>query len=253
MRVRFLLFIFILVALAVVGCVTNHPAPILIKYHPCPLGTGKITGTITDRLTGGPVVGADISVVGYRNCGTMSDSIGRYIFDGMFPNCYTLLITTPWHRSSELFAIEVIENDTAIRDIALERGSWADSVEGTPWETAFYRLDSRWSPGPSQGSLELMGDWGGEIEGIVLDRTTGDPISSVSVLLVGRDEKYWTDRDGNFKIAKIAPFSYTLRFISRTHEFKEVSLVPVISRATTRLEVVMKRRETPEGDMPCAY
>ncbi|MFQ6008777.1 MAG: TonB-dependent receptor domain-containing protein, partial [Candidatus Zixiibacteriota bacterium] len=68
--------------------------------------TGQIKGTIVDKETGEPVVGASVIVVG-TNRGAMTDLDGNYIITQMEPGKYTIRITSIQYREVEITDVEV--------------------------------------------------------------------------------------------------------------------------------------------------
>lgn len=67
-------------------------------------GTGVITGTITDKKTGDPVVGASVLLVGTK-LGAMTDFDGKYIINEVTPGSYTVQIS---HLEYTLVKIEAV-------------------------------------------------------------------------------------------------------------------------------------------------
>ncbi|MEA2031067.1 MAG: carboxypeptidase-like regulatory domain-containing protein [candidate division Zixibacteria bacterium] len=68
--------------------------------------TGTIKGTITDKNSGDPVVGASVMVVG-TDRGAMTDFDGKFIILQMEPGEYTIRITSIEYTTVEVTQVKV--------------------------------------------------------------------------------------------------------------------------------------------------
>ena len=68
--------------------------------------TGNISGVLTEKETGQPVIGASVSIVGTKR-GAITDNNGRYTIKDVEPGTYTLKITHLDYNSLEVVAIVV--------------------------------------------------------------------------------------------------------------------------------------------------
>jgi len=81
---------------------------------------GQIKGTITDKQTGEPVIGASVQVVG-TNFGAMTDFEGKYIIRRMEPGKYTLRITHLEYVQVDVTDVEVKSDLSVEVSQALEK------------------------------------------------------------------------------------------------------------------------------------
>ena len=77
-----------------------------------PDGAGKITGTITDKATGAPVVGASVQVIGTGR-GSTTDFDGKYVVAQLEPGTYTLRISHLEYNTIEVTEIPVKAGSTS--------------------------------------------------------------------------------------------------------------------------------------------
>lgn len=105
-RVQYVIF---LVAFA--ACVVVLPTSIYSA------ATGQIKGTIVDKETKEPVLGASVMVVGTGR-GAMTDLDGKYIITQMDPGTYTLKITHIHYKEVEVTNVEVKSDLT--KDVSQE-------------------------------------------------------------------------------------------------------------------------------------
>ena len=82
--------------------------------------TGQIKGTITDKGTGAPVIGASVAVLG-TTMGAQTDLDGRYAILRMEPGKYTLRITSVQHYTVEVKDVIVSSDLTTEVNQALEK------------------------------------------------------------------------------------------------------------------------------------
>ncbi len=81
--------------------------------------TGKIAGTITDKSTGDPVIGASVTILG-TNRGAMTDLDGDYVIPQIAPGTYTLRVSHLDYATVEITDVEVKADITSNQSIALQ-------------------------------------------------------------------------------------------------------------------------------------
>jgi len=82
--------------------------------------TGKITGTITDKETGEPVVQASILIVGTQR-GTMSDFDGKYTITQIEPGEYTLRVSHLEYNSVDVTEVAVKADITSSQSLKMDK------------------------------------------------------------------------------------------------------------------------------------
>ena len=84
--------------------------------------TGQIDGRITDRITGEPVIGASVQVVG-TSLGARTDIDGHYRILRVIPGTYSLEVTHHDYNTYRLDSVVVLEGITKVANFALGRDS----------------------------------------------------------------------------------------------------------------------------------
>ncbi|MBK7142922.1 MAG: von Willebrand factor type A domain-containing protein [bacterium] len=72
---------------------------------------GSLSGRLTDKDTGGPVIGASVQLVGTK-MGAMSDPNGRFIITKISPGVYSVKISSVEYNTVDVSGIEVKPGDT---------------------------------------------------------------------------------------------------------------------------------------------
>ena len=80
--------------------------------------TGKISGTITDKDTGDPVIGASVLVVGTSR-GAITDLDGKYTITMVEPGTYTLRITHVEYQTVQVESVHVKADITTEQSLAM--------------------------------------------------------------------------------------------------------------------------------------
>ncbi len=81
--------------------------------------TGKIKGQINDKITGEPVPGASVMLVGTTQ-GAMTDPDGKFLIQLVPPGEYTLKVTSVSYSSVEVSGVAVSTDRTTEQDVQLE-------------------------------------------------------------------------------------------------------------------------------------
>lgn len=83
--------------------------------------TGKITGKVTDKATGEPLIGASIMLKNMR-MGAATDVNGEYFILNIPPGTYTVTISMLGYESVQRTMVEVIIDRTTIQNFSLKAG-----------------------------------------------------------------------------------------------------------------------------------
>jgi hypothetical protein len=159
-------------------CVTMVTAATPARY--VTLGTGSISGTITDSVTGAPISGAKV-MVNCRNSAT-TGSDGRYTIANLAAGDYTVS--------------------------AMKMGAYR--MKSYP--TAVHVADGQAVTGIDIALAPMGGGGGnGSISGTVYDKKTNAPIAGARVTASGCSRSATTGNDGTYTIAGLADGSYTAR------------------------------------------
>ncbi len=81
---------------------------------------GSIAGTVTDRATGAPIAGADISAWGAANT---TDSTGHYVLDGLGPYQWNLFTSQPSYAGQYSTPVRVRAGQQSTYSVALSAGT----------------------------------------------------------------------------------------------------------------------------------
>ncbi len=90
--------------------------PILIQAG----STGKIKGIITDKITGQPIPGVSVLVVG-TSLGAITDPDGRFLITLVKPGTYILRITSLGYATYEIDSVEVATDITTVQNLDLTK------------------------------------------------------------------------------------------------------------------------------------
>lgn len=80
---------------------------------------GVISGTVADRKTGTPVVGASVRIAGTKT-GAMTDTDGRYNIRRVDPGLYTLQVTSVGHKYITVRQVRVETGSTTSCSVSLD-------------------------------------------------------------------------------------------------------------------------------------
>ncbi len=144
------------------------------------LGAGSISGTITDSVTGLPIVGAKVTAGGCGRQATTGDD-GTYIIANLAPGSYTV---------------------TAMKCRAYYAKSYPTPVRVEEGQ-AVTGIDIALKP--------MAGGGSGSISGTVIDAVTREPIVGAKVTAGGCGRYAMTGDDGTYTIAGLADGSYIVK------------------------------------------
>jgi uncharacterized protein (DUF2141 family) len=143
------------------------------------LGTGSISGTITDSATGSPIAGAKVMVNCHTSATTGSD--GRYTIANLAAGDYTVM--------------------------AMKMGAYAMKAYPNPVHVA----EGQAVTGIDIALAPMGGGGNGSISGTVYDKKTNAPIAGAKVTASGCMKSAMTAEDGTYTITGLADGSYTVR------------------------------------------
>ncbi len=92
---------------------------ILIGATAMAQGTGKISGTVSDKKTGETMIGVSVRIAGTTK-GIGTDVEGRYTIVGLLPGKYTLEVSYVMYATKNITEIEVTGNAVTTVNISLE-------------------------------------------------------------------------------------------------------------------------------------
>ena len=138
--------------------------------------TATVTGTVTNSVTGAPIVRAHVTLHGGRNFGALTNEQGKYTIDGIPAAGY---------------------------QYAAERVGFGNSQRFGPTVANFH-------PGSTTLDFHLVPM--AAISGTILD-AAGEPIQAISVTAVGSDNDFsaTTDIRGHYRIGSLAPGKYRVQ------------------------------------------
>ena len=85
----------------------------------------------------------------------------------------------------------------------------------------------------------------GQIEGMITDVKTGEPIMDASILILHSSRGAKSDTTGNYVIRNVRIGAYTLRVSHLDYQTMEIPDVTVIAALMTTVDVQMELRPTP--------
>lgn len=85
-------------------------------------GTGKISGTVTDRKTGETLIGVTVKIASTTK-GQSTDIEGRYVITGLTPGKYTLQASYVGYATKNITEIEVKASSAAAVNIVMEEST----------------------------------------------------------------------------------------------------------------------------------
>lgn len=165
---------------------------------------GTLIGTVVDQTTTNPVASAVVEVEsnGVIIGSFLTDDAGNYVISGLAPSSYTVKIHASDYQNSVVGAVIVANQQTTV-NVALV---------------------------PSPGS----------IAGTIIKQSTGDPIPSAVVAILGGTviASVLTDPTGNYLFMDIAPGSYTIQ-ASAEHFQADIKGVMVHANTTTTVNFAL--------------
>ncbi|PKK84278.1 MAG: hypothetical protein CVT49_03880 [candidate division Zixibacteria bacterium HGW-Zixibacteria-1] len=82
--------------------------------------TGKIKGTVTDKLTGKPIPGASVMIVGSTQ-GAMTGPDGKFVIENVQPGKYSLKFTALGYQTIEITEVSVLVDLVTEQDVKMEQ------------------------------------------------------------------------------------------------------------------------------------
>ena len=92
---------------------------VLLVTAAFPQTTGKITGQVTDKKTGEPLIGLTVKILGSTQ-GASTNIEGRYTLPGLKPGAYTLTFSYIGYQTKNITDIEVVADKSTLSDVIME-------------------------------------------------------------------------------------------------------------------------------------
>jgi hypothetical protein len=138
--------------------------------------TATVTGTVTNSVTGAPIVRAHVTLSGAQNFGALTDDQGKFTIDGIPPAGYQYAAERVGFTSERHFGVLSVD-----------------------FQSGANRLDLRLVPMAA-------------ISGTILD-AAGEPVQSITVVAVGSNNDFsvTTDFRGHYRIGSLVPGKYRVQ------------------------------------------
>ena len=172
-------------------------------------GTHHVRGRVVNRLTGAPVPGAEIFVLG-RSRAAVSDSAGQFRQDRLPPGSYLI----------------------QVRRAGYVTMTWEVAATGDTAAAHLFRLQ----PVAVKGALGSGAAGPLAIQARVIDRDTRTPIDGAEVFVAGRPRAVLTDAMGSARHTGLAPTIHLIRV--RKVGYEPVSVEVVASEDSAAEHVV---------------
>jgi TonB-linked SusC/RagA family outer membrane protein len=176
--------------LATAALLTLPPlaAPAEAQVAATPAGTGRISGTVTDSVSGRPLSAVQVSVAGTR-LGALTDETGRYAINAVPAGTHTLEARRLGYRMFTRTAVVVTTGGTTVADLRLSIAALnlqavvttgiVDPTSGTRVPFTVGRVDAENAPVPATNAVETIQ---GKIAGVTVV-PSGQPGSGTNILL----------------------------------------------------------------------
>ncbi|MEJ5994356.1 TonB-dependent receptor [Pedobacter sp. Du54] len=149
-------------------------------------GTGKISGIVTDKKTGEPLIGAGVKIAGTTK-GIGTDVEGKYMLSGLADGKYTLEISYITYSTKKITEIEVKANSTTTLNVVLEESANLLNqvvITGTAKQESINSLYAR-----QKNSVSISDGISADVIKKSPDRNTGEILKRVSGATV-QDNKF---------------------------------------------------------------
>ncbi len=163
-------------------------AVFLVSVPALAQGTGRITGTVTDSISGRPVGNVQVSVVGTRR-GAATDETGRYAINLVPAGTYSVETRRLGYRPAVATGVSVTDGATATVDFALAANALVlqsvvttgvvDPTSGTRVPFTVGKVDIGDLPVPATNAVEAIQ---GKIAGVTIV-PIGQPGSGTNIML----------------------------------------------------------------------
>jgi TonB-linked SusC/RagA family outer membrane protein len=155
-----------------------------------PAVTGTVTGVVTNRETGEPLVGAQVSVEG-TDRGAVTSQEGRYLILGVPAGTHNVVVNYIGFNTGRRTGVVVASGGTAEANFSLETAVLAlqqvtvtatvDPIEGVRTPFTVSRVGAEQLQVPSSGTALVA--LAGKVAGARIIRSTGQPGSGVNMML----------------------------------------------------------------------
>ena len=141
---------------------------------------GNIEGTVYQRSTGKPLMGADVHITETEQT-QKTDENGNFRFTGVPIGTYILSVSHPNYKTPEKITIEISAGRT---------------IQGKIYLGPAFQLEKSTATG--------------DIEGVVHHRDTGALLAGAEVYIQETEQRQETARDGKFRFTDMSPGTYTI-------------------------------------------
>ena len=170
---------------------------------------GDIEGTVYQRSTGKPLMGADVHITETEQT-QKTDENGNFRFTGVPVGTYTLSVSHPAYKTPERITIEISAGRT---------------IQGKIYLGPAFQLEKSTATG--------------DIEGIVHDRNTGALLAGAEVYVQETEQRQETARDGKFRFTDMPPGTYTLSIKHIAFSAPIETPVEISAGDTTQVKIYM--------------
>jgi len=151
---------------------------------------GQVSGTVTDRETGGPVATVQVYLQG-TSIGGLSGATGTFNLSNVPPGTYTIIAQRIGYQEVRQGAVQVATGATTSSPLTMSPSvlslqgvvatGMIDPVEGVRAPIAVARIDRELMPVMAAGNA--VQSLQGRIPGVTINRTSGQPGEGVSMML----------------------------------------------------------------------
>ena len=170
---------------------------------------GDIEGTVYQRSTGKPLMGADVHITETEQP-QKTDENGNFRFTGVPVGTYTLSVSHPAYKTPERITIEISAGRT---------------IQGKIYLGPAFQLEKSTATG--------------DIEGIVHDRNTGALLAGAEVYVQETEQRQETARDGKFRFTDMPPGTYTISIKHIAFSAPMETPVEISAGDTTQVKIYM--------------
>jgi hypothetical protein len=204
MKLRFFLLTILLSIILLVECTGKISEKAAGVNTGSAEGTGKISGKVTDALTGKPLPGSNVLILG-RNMGTATDKNGLYTISNLPTGSYSMQARMMYYKWVTINYVIVAADLETIIDFQL-------------------------TPAGIKREGVILGPTG-KISGKVTDQKTGEALPDVGVFIKGTKLETITDTNGIYIISGVSPNTYPVEAVRMG--YRTVTIYDVIVKANS--------------------
>ena len=170
---------------------------------------GTVEGTVYQRSTGKPLMGADVHIIETEQP-QKTDENGNFRFTGVPIGTYTLSVSHPNYKTPEKITIEINAGRT---------------IQGKIYLGPAFQLEKSTATG--------------DLEGIVRHRETGALLAGAEVYIQETEQRQETERDGKFRFTDMPPGTYTISIKHIVFDTPMETAVEISAGDTTQVNIYM--------------